>query len=67
MHQPKSEDEFNVFLSENSGKIICLYFYAEWAEPCVLIDQLLAAQEELNDKILYVKVRLNRFYHHRPF
>jgi thiol:disulfide interchange protein len=58
MHQPKSADEFNVFLNENLGKIICLYFYADWAEPCVLIDQLLAAQEELNDSILYVKVLL---------
>lgn len=57
-----SEDQFSD-LSKTKGKLISLYFYTEWAEPCKNMNSIyktLAATEE-NSNVIFLSINADTF------
>ena len=55
-HSVNSPEHFQELLSADLERISVLYFYADWAEPCASMSQVVRALAEANPSVLFLQI-----------
>ena len=55
-HSVNSPEHFQELLSADLERVSVLYFYADWAEPCASMNQVVRALAEANPSVLFLQI-----------
>ena len=55
-HAVTSPEHFQELLSADLERVSVLYFYADWAEPCASMSQVVRALADANPAVLFLQV-----------
>ena len=55
-HNVTSPEHFQQLLEQDLERVSVLYFYADWAEPCASMTQVVRALAEANPTVLFLQV-----------
>lgn len=55
-HSVSSPEHFQELLSADLERVSVLYFYADWAEPCASMNQVVRALAEANPSVLFLQI-----------
>jgi len=56
LYQVESPEQFQELLSQDLDRVSVLYFYADWAEPCASMTQVVSALSEQNKSVLFLNI-----------
>lgn len=56
LYQVESPEQFQELLSADLERVSVLYFYADWAEPCASMTQVVSALAEQNKAALFLNI-----------
>lgn len=55
-HDVSSPEHFQELLSADLERVSVLYFYADWAESCTSMNQVVRALAEANPSVLFLQI-----------